>query len=63
MNIAKLIAGFTWAPLMFPIKRITIAKVPPITKALPPEAITLRTSKKVPKNSASKGRKETISKV
>jgi hypothetical protein len=61
--MAKLIAGLTWAPLMAPIKRIIIINVLPMTKALPPDARTLKTSKKVPRNSAIKGRKETISRI
>ncbi len=55
-SIAKLTAGLTCAPLTFPASKMTSARVPPTTNALPPEANMDKTSKKVPRSSAKYGK-------
>lgn len=59
--MAKEMAGFTWAPDSLPMSRIITASVKPTTYALPPEAKTDSTSKKVPRNSPNSATKSTIS--
>ena len=49
--MAILTAGFTFPPLTFPIKKITPARVRPITSQLPVKKMEVK-SKKVPANSA-----------